>query len=111
MTLSQTLTLDLVRQLRPVVATLKLASPPLADQLVRAATSAALNTAEAHAREGRDKLRVLRIAFAEAKEVQAALEVAAGLALLDEPALDAPRTLADRTCAVLFGLARKVAQG
>ena len=106
MLVAQSITFDLIRSLRPVVAQLKFHSADLADQLARAATSVALNLAEGTRRRARDKRRVYRIAAAEAQEVRAALETAAAWGYLDDDILAAPRALADRLGALTFGLAR-----
>ena len=106
MLVAQSITNDLIRSLRPVVAQLRIHSPNLADQIGRAATSVALNLAESLRRTGRDQKRVYRIAAAEAQEVKAALETAAAWGYLDDAVLAAPRALADRVGALTYGLAR-----
>ena len=108
MTLTETLSLDLIHLLRPVVATLRDRRAKLADQLERAATSVSLNVAEAGGRAGRDRVRVLRIAVGEAREVKAALAVARGWGYLDDATLAPVQQLADRLVSVLFGLVRKL---
>ena len=108
MTLTETLSLDLIHILRPIVATLRGRRAKLADQLERAATSVALNIAEAGGRAGRDRLRVLRIAAGEAREVKAALAVARGWGYLDDATLAPALQLADRLGGVLYGLVRKL---
>ena len=106
MLLAQSITSDLIRSLRPVVAALRLHSPDLADQLVRAATSVALNLAEGTRRTARDQKRVFRIAAGEAQEVKAALQTASDWGYLDDAELAAARVLADRVGALTYGLAR-----
>ena len=54
--------LEFISSLVPLVATIRIADPDLASQLRRAATSAALNTAEAWRRDGRDRAMRFRIA-------------------------------------------------
>ena len=108
MTLSEQLSIDLLHLLRPILAALRTRRADLADQLERAATSAALNTAEAGGRAGRDSVRVLRIASGEAREAKRALTVAQALGYADAADIDAAWRCADRLCGVLFGLVRKL---
>jgi four helix bundle protein len=108
MTLSEKLSIDLIHQLRPVVAELRDRRASLADQLERAATSVALNVAEAGGRAGRDRVRVLRIAAGEAREVKAALAVVAAWGYLDAAALAPAVRGADRLGGVIHGLVRKL---
>ena len=68
--------LDLIRSLCSVVATIKAKSRDTADQIERAATSVALNLAEGSRRIGGDKRRFYAIANGSAIEVKAALDVA-----------------------------------
>ena len=80
----------------------------LRDQAMRAAKSAALNTAEAAGRcSPKDKARVFMIARGEASEAAAAVEIAVRSGDARADAL--PRTLAaaDRLVALLTGLARR----
>ena len=103
---AQQLTLDLIRTLRPIRDALRVHSPAIEDQLVRATTSVVLNLAEGIRRSGRDKKRAYRIAAAEAQEVKAALEVAAAWGHVDDAALAPVRALADRVARMTYGLAR-----
>jgi four helix bundle protein len=50
---------------------------PLADQLIRSASSVAANLAEGHGRSGRDRLHHWRIAYGSAKEVDTHLRLLA----------------------------------
>ena len=93
----QLLTIDLIRALRPLVERMRVTSPDLAGQVVRAATSVGLNLAEGTRRSGADKRRAYRIAAAEAQEVKAALEIAAAWSALDD---------VDRVGKITYALAR-----
>ena len=106
MLVAQSVTYDLIRSLRLVVAQLRVHNADLANQITRAATSVALNLAEGTRRTDRDKRRVYRIAAAEAPEVKMALETIAAWGYLDDAVLAAPRALADRVGALTYGLAR-----
>ena len=103
---AQQLTIDLIRELRPVVVALHAQDTSIEDQLRRAVTSVALNLGEGIRRTGRDKKRAYRIAAAEAQEVKAALEVALAWGYLDEAELGPVRALADRVARITYGLAR-----
>ncbi|MEZ4401502.1 MAG: four helix bundle protein [Kofleriaceae bacterium] len=103
---AQTLVLQLIRVLRPLVAEINRSSPGLGDQLRRAATSVALNLAEGTRRVGADKRRVYRIAAAEAQELKAALAVAVAWGYLDDGATAAAMELAERVGATTYRLAR-----
>ncbi|MEZ4399832.1 MAG: four helix bundle protein [Kofleriaceae bacterium] len=103
---AQTLVLQLIRLLRPLVAEINRSSPGLGDQLRRAATSVALNLAEGTRRIGADKRRVYRIAAAEAQELKAALAVAVAWGYLDDSATTSAMELAERVGATTYRLAR-----
>ncbi len=107
MTLPEMLSIDLIRHLRPVVSALRTRRAALADQLERAATSVALNIAEAGGRAGRDRVRVLRIAAGEARGVRAALAVASAWGYLDAAEVAPVDAVADRLGGVLYGRMRR----
>lgn len=110
MTLTEKLSIDLIHALQPVVAALRdRRHAALADQLERAGTSVALNTAEAGGRAGRDSVRVLRIALGECREVRAALAVIAAWGYADAAELGGAELVANRLGGVLYGLVRKLA--
>jgi len=50
---------------------------PIADQVVRSASSVPANLAEGHGRSGRDRMHLWRIAYASAKEVDSHLRLLA----------------------------------
>ena len=113
---AQFLALDLIRALRPLCEQVARQGADLADQLRRAATSAALNTAEGNRRDGRDRAARFRIAAGECAEAATAVQVAvdwgyvpaAAVAWgwLDDAAVTAARALADRVARVTYALAR-----
>lgn len=76
------------------------------DQLERALEGAFLQTSEAAARTGADRLARFRSARAEAGEAAAALEGLRDLRVLDEEAVDEVLALLWRLCAMLTRLAR-----
>jgi four helix bundle protein len=71
--------LDLVRKLAPVVETLRVRSPALADQMERALISVPLNVAEGAYSRGRSQGLRFQTAAASAREVLACLETAEAL--------------------------------
>ncbi|MBE7452882.1 MAG: four helix bundle protein [Kofleriaceae bacterium] len=108
MTLPEMLSIDLIRHLRPVVSALRTQRAALADQLERAATSVALNLAEAGGRARRDRVQVLRIAAGEARaRVRAALAVASAWGYLDAAEVAPADAVADRLGGVLYGRMRR----
>ncbi len=96
--------LELITSLVPLVAEIRIADPDLASQLRRAATSAALNTAEAWRRDGRDRAMRFRIAAAECAETAAALHVARRWRYVADDATAPALALADRLGAMLYRL-------
>jgi four helix bundle protein len=68
--------LEMVRELRPIVAALKSLDSNLADQLQRCATSVVLNLGEGQRRQKGNKHRAYETAHGEAREVLACLDCA-----------------------------------
>ena len=96
--------LELLRALAPLLARLAVLDDNLASQARRAATSVALNVAEAGGRIGGDKLHHVRIALGSLREVGAVLDIAAAHGWLAAPPMAAER---DRLGALLYGLQRR----
>ena len=98
--------IQLIEALRPVASRIKRRDRSLADQLVRAASSVALNIAEADYSDGGNKRARLFTAAGSANETRAALRVAEawGYCEVDETA--AARGLLDRVIAMLWKLTR-----
>ena len=99
-----TIAREFIVAVRPLVEQIELRDKSLADQLRRAATSAALNTAEGNRRDGRDRASRFRIAAGEAAEAAAALNVAVAWGYVPADAAAPALALADRLCAVLWRL-------
>ena len=99
--------LEVVRQLRPVVTEMKRRDAGLADQLVRAASSVTLNLAEGAKRSGRDQLHHYRIADGSAAEVRAALSLGEAWGHLDGLDLAPVMSLLDRLAALLHRLTHR----
>ena len=94
--------LELVRELKDVVAVLKKHDRDLANQLQRAASSVCLNVGEGRDRSGGDQRHSYELAAGSASEVNAALELAAawGWPVATGPSLAIVRRLR----ALLYGL-------
>ena len=96
--------LALIRSLRAPLARLVTHDSDLADQLRRAASSAALNLGEGRRRTGKDRAFHFRVAAGSASEVRVALQVAAAWGYVDEQALAEPLALVDRVLAMTWRL-------
>jgi four helix bundle protein len=59
---------------------------PIADQVIRSASSVPANLAEGHGRVGRDRVHFWRIAYASAKEVDSHLRLLAAAGAVDRSA-------------------------
>ena len=76
MLIAYQVSLELVRELRSIVASLKKQDPKLADQLQRCASSVVLNLAEGQRRQKGNKHRAYETAHGEAREVLGCLDCA-----------------------------------
>ena len=95
---------EFIVAVRPLVAQIELRDKSLADQLRRAATSAALNTAEGGRRDGRDRAARYRIAAGECAEAATAVQVAVDWGYVPTAAAAPALVLADRVRAMLWRL-------
>ena len=73
MFIAQRVSIEVVRALRPVVGLVKTQDKDLADQILRAASSVALNLGEGSKREGRDRGYHYRIAAGSCERSKALL--------------------------------------
>ena len=101
---AQIIAQEFIVAVRPLVEAIELRDRNLADQLRRAATSAALNVAEGNRRAGRDRAARFRIASGECAEAVAALRIAVALGCVADDAIVEALGLADRLCAMLWRL-------
>ncbi len=101
-----TISISLLRTLAPLLKRLAAVDPKLEDQARRAATSVALNIAEARQRTGKDQRNRYRISLGSAAEVGAALDVAVALGYLAETDSAAALALLDRVRAMTWRLSR-----
>jgi four helix bundle protein len=101
-----TVSIQLVRTLRPLITRIASNDPNLADQLRRALTSVPLNLSEGAYAQGRNARARFYTALASAAEVRACLEVAEALEYIER--LDAGvHDLLDRVIATLYRLSRR----
>jgi four helix bundle protein len=102
MFITYNVSVDLIRQLRDVVAAIKRHDRDLADQLQRAASSVALNLSEGQRLTAGNQRKHYETAHGSANEVKAALDLAEAWGwIADAPA--ARKTL-DRLLALLWRL-------
>ncbi|MEJ7600341.1 MAG: four helix bundle protein [Kofleriaceae bacterium] len=102
MLIAYTVSVELISELRPIVAAIKRHDSHLADQLRRAATNTVANLAEGQRRNGGNKNRAFENAHGEAREVLGCLDTARawGYIVDDESA----RVTLDRLLALCWGL-------
>ena len=105
MFLAYDVSLELIRELRPVVIALREHDRDLASQLRRAATSISLNLAEGRDRKDGDRRRFFEIARGSASEVRAALDTAEAWGW--PVALAPSRALLDRLGGLHYGLTHR----
>ena len=99
--------LEVVQSLREIVGQLALRDRDLADQIRRAASSAALNVAEGGERAGKDQAHHDRIAAGSAAEVRAAIAVGAAWGYFDSARYSALEALLDRQAALLYRITQR----
>ena len=97
---------QLIEELRPIVARIKRRDRSLADQLVRAASSVALNIGEADYSDPGTKRARLFTAAGSANEVRAALRVAVAWGYCVGGEVEGARGVLDRVIAMLWKLTR-----
>ncbi|HVJ16526.1 MAG TPA: four helix bundle protein, partial [Polyangiaceae bacterium] len=99
-----TVSLELIQLLRPLLQCIRKRDRSLADQLSRAASSIALNVADADRSQGGNVLARFHSAAGSANETRMALRIAVAWGYLsEEEAADADRHL-DRVIAMLWKL-------
>ncbi len=98
--------IEMVRRLRPVIASVRAQDDNLADQLRRAATSVPLNLSEGAYAQGRNARARFYTALASAAEVRACLDVAEAHGYV-EPVDEALLDTVDHVIAALHRLTRR----
>ena len=105
MLVAYTVSLDLIRILRPIASLIAQHDREESRQLVSAASSIVRNIAEGDYRRGRDRARFFAYAAGSASEVRGSLDLAEGWGWISEAA-DA-RALLNRLLGLLWGLTHK----
>ena len=100
----ETLTLEVIKALKPIVRSISAHDRNLADQLKRAATSMALNVSESSYTKGGNRKAQLHIAAGSANESRAALRVACAWGYVDECDTARAEAKLDHCVAVLWKL-------
>ena len=100
------LSLEVIRLLRPLMNGIRSVDRGLEKQLREAASSVSLNTAESRGRTGKDRIHFLRIALGSAEEVAACLYVADAWGYLDEVQIRACLDKLEHLLAILGKLTR-----
>jgi len=77
---------------------------PIADQVIRSASSVPANLAEGHGRSGRDRVHFWRIAYASAKEVDSHLRLLAAAGAVNPSATDVALDGFDQVRAMIWCL-------
>jgi four helix bundle protein len=102
----ESLSLQMIEAIQPVVARIRREDKSLADQLVRAATSVSLNIAESAYSDPGNRRARLFTAAGSANEVRAALRVAVAWRYCAGGQVQAALELVDRVIAMLWKLSR-----
>ncbi len=77
---------------------------PVADQLIRSASSVPANLAEGHGRSGRDRTHLWRIAYASAKEVEIHLRLLAQAGVVSRSSAERAQIAFDEVRAMTWRL-------
>jgi len=100
------LSLDIIRQLRPLVRILRHSDRDLARQIVKAASSASLNIPEGNRREGKDRKYHFRVAAGSTAETRSALLVSIAWGFLEQAQTETVLDKLDHLLAILWKLTR-----
>ena len=98
---------EVVRELRPLVGSVREQDAKLADQLRRAAQSVVLNIAEGRGNKGGNAELRFATACGSAKEVRAALDVASDWGYVEAHTVAPLDRELDEVCAITWVLSRK----
>lgn len=101
------LSFELIEELRPLVEAIRKRDRSLADQLMRAASSVALNIAEGQKSDGGNQRARFFTAAGSANESRAALRVAVGWRHITPEAAEGARARLDQIVAMLWKLTHR----
>ena len=96
--------LEIIGELRGLVAGIRRCDSKLAEQIVASASSVAANLAEGNRRTGRDRGHLFRIAAGSADETRTHLRVAVAWGYLEASEIDSVLALIDRELGIIWGL-------
>ena len=99
---SYDVSVQLIRELRPLMPRIKQQDADLAKQIRKAASSITLNLGEGRKRVGEDRMHFFRIAEGSAGEVEAGIDTAEGWGYIEASAQ--LRKLLSRLLGLLWGL-------
>jgi len=101
------LTLQTLKQLRPVIEQVRRQDRPLADQMQRAAQSILLNIAEGQDARGKNGLARFHLALGECRETRAALHLALAWGYFSEATWRDVDAQLDQVAAILWTLVHR----
>jgi len=99
--------IQIVAELRGLVARIRRHDRKLADQIVASASSIAANVREGNRRDGGDRLYLFRVAAGSADETRAHLDVAVAWGWIRLSDIERTLALIDRELGLLWGLTRR----
>ncbi len=111
MLVAQSVALDMIVAVKPLIDAVARYDRSLADQLRRAAQSVVLNVAEGAKSQGRTEVTRYFSALGSANESRAALKVACAWGYLDGSRCARCEQLLDRLAGLLWGLTHRRARG
>lgn len=98
------LTLQMLRELKPLIEQVRRHSPSLADQMERSGQGTLLNQAESRSSRGKNEAAKLQLALTECREVRAALQLSVAWGYLGEAASASVDDKLDQIAAILWVL-------
>ncbi len=101
------LTLQLLKELKPLIEQVRRHSPSLADQMERAGQSTFLNLAESRSARGKNEAAKLQLALTECREVRVALQLSVAWGYLGGAASAGTDDKLDQVAAILWVLVHR----
>jgi len=98
------LTLQMLRELKPLIEQVRRHSPSLADQMERSGQGTFLNLAESQSARGRNEAAKLQLALTECRETRAALQLAVAWDYISAAASAGVDDKLDQVAAILWSL-------
>ena len=101
------LTLQLLKELKPIIEQVRRHNPSLADQMQRAGQSTFLNIAEGQSARGKNEAAKLQMALTECRETRAALQLSVAWGYLSQAASTEADHDLDQVAAILWTLVHR----